>query len=532
VSRLPLFFTAIAALACATLPVSAESIADHYAIEQVPLPKGLDPQVGALAVTPGGKLVAAFHRGEVMTWDPAHRHWHPFAFGLHEPLGLIALNERQVLVMQRPELTRLTDTDGDGSADLYETVFDGFGISGNYHEFNFGPARDAKGDLYIGLNVASNGDKVEKELRGGFRHYGVTHEDMLERWKDAKGKVGRMYSVVPYRGWILKLDGSTGEMTPWACGLRSPNSLGFDAEGRLLVCDNQGDWLGSSKLHHIVEGGFHGHAASLVWRADWDGRNPLTVPVAELDRMRTREAMFFPQSILASSPTQPLLDTTGGKFGPYAGQMFVGEMNISRIMRVLPETVAGVTQGAGLPFYDKAGLTQGINRLAFAPDGSLYVGQTHLSWAGGEGIQRITWKGTVPMDVHGISITQAGFDLRFTKAADPATVTPAAFSIRRYYYEYHEAYGADTDDVTVIPVTAITPGKDGREWSLALDLKPGYVYEFTMKGIKAADGGELINTLLCYTINRLRDGTAPPPQIPGTAPKKPAKKKDEAKSQK
>lgn len=509
---------------CAVSPLRAASITDHYSIEKLPLPKGLDPQVGALGVTPSGKLMAAFHRGEVLTYDPEHQHWHPFAFGLHEPLGMLVLSEREILVMQRPELTRLTDTDGDGTADLYETVCDSFGISGNYHEFAFGPARDAKGDLYIGLNVASNGDKTEKEQRGEFRHLGVTLEEVLSDWKTAKGKIGRMYSAVPYRGWVLKIDGKTGAMTPWACGLRSPNSLGFDAEGRLFVCDNQGDWLGSSKAHHIVEGGFHGHPASLIWRDDWKLGNPLKVPVAELDKMRTREAMFFPQGIMANSPTQPLIDSTGGKFGPFANQLFVGEMNIARIMRLLPETVAGVTQGAVVTFWDKAGLTAGVNRFAFAPDGALYVGQTHLSWAGGEGIQKLTWKGTVPMDVHGISLSKDGFDLSFTKDADPATMKPESFKIRRYYYEYHEAYGADTDDVTAQTVTAIKPGKNGKEWSLTLDsLKPGYVYEFTFKGIKATDGGELINTLLCYTCNRLRDGSAPTPQIPGTGPKKPPK---------
>jgi glucose/arabinose dehydrogenase len=501
--------------------IHAASIADHYKIENIPLPAGLDPQVGALAVTPSGKLMAAFHRGEVLNYDPVHHHWHPFAFGLHEPLGMIAISDREVLVMQRPELTRLIDTDGDGTADVYETVYDDFGLSGNYHEFAFGPARDANGDLYIGLNVASNGDKIAKEIRGEFRHFGVTQDEIQTNWKEASGKIGRMYSVVPYRGWILKIDGKTGKMKPFASGLRSPNSLGFDAEGRLLVCDNQGDWLGSSKVHHIVEGGFYGHPASLVWGENWELGNPLKVPVAKLDQLRTREAIFLPHSILANSPSQPLLDTTAGKFGPYANQMFGGEMNISRIMRYLPETVAGVTQGAAIPFYDKNGLTAGINRLAFAPDGALYIGQTHLSWAGGEGIQKLTWKGTVPMDVHSISLTNNGFDLRFTKPVDPASITRQAFQIRCYSYEYHEAYGADTDDVTNVAVTAIKPGKDGTAWSLTLDsLKPGYVYEFTCTGIRGADGEELINTLVCYTCNRLRDGTAPAPQIPGTRPKK------------
>jgi hypothetical protein len=508
-SFLTLVSCALVAVSVAAAPLQAASITDHYTIEKLPLPKGLDPQVGALGVTPSGKLMAAFHRGEVLTYDPEHQHWHPFAFGLHEPLGMLVISDREVLVMQRPELTRLTDTDGDGTADLYETVFDGFGLSGNYHEFAFGPARDAKGDLFIGLNVASNGDKVEKEQRGEFKSFAVTLDEVLSDWKSAKNKIGRMYSAVPYRGWILKIDGKTGAMTPWACGVRSPNSLGFDANGDLYVCDNQGDWLGSSKLHRIVEGGFYGHAASLPWRKDWTLGNPLKVPVADLDKLRTREAMFFPQGIMANSPTQPLVDTTGGKFGPFANQLFVGEMNIARIMRLLPETVAGYAQGAVVTFFDKAGLTAGVNRFAFAPDGGLYVGQTHLSWAGGEGIQKITWKGTVPMDVLGFSLSKDGFDVRFTKPADPKTITPEAFSIRRYYYEYHEAYGADTDDLTKPVVTKITPGKDGKEWSLTLDsMKPGYVYEFTFKGVKS------------YTCNRLRDGSAPTPQIPGTAPKK------------
>jgi hypothetical protein len=360
-----------------------------------------------------------------------------------------------------------------------------------------------------------------KEVRGEFRHGALTLAETIQDWKEAKNKIGRMYSVVPYRGWILKIDPKTGKLTPWACGVRSPNSLGFDAEGRLLVCDNQGDWLGSSKVHVVTEGSFHGHPASLQWRAGWTQGNPLKVPVAELDKLRTREAIFFPQGIMANSPTQPLLDTTGGRFGPFANQVFVGEMNIARIMRVLPETVAGVAQGACLPFFDKAGLAQGVNRFAFDHDGAMYVGHTHLSWAGGEGLQRIVWNGKVPMDLHGMSLTKEGFALRFTKPVDPASAKPENFAFRRYYYEYHETYGADTSDLAKPAVTAIKANKDGTELALSLDdLRPGYVYELTMKGVKAADGAEVVNPLVCYTINRLRDGSAPAPQIPGTGPKK------------
>ena len=492
----------------------AASIVDHYEIETIPLPIGLDPQVGGLSVSPTGTLFACFHRGEVFTYNAEHKHWHQFAFGLHEPLGIIAVSDREILVMQRPELTRLIDSDGDGAADVFETVTDDFGISGNYHEFAFGPVKDKDGDLFIGLNVASNGDTILPEIRGEFRHFNVEQKDMTRDWKTTKEKVGRMYSVVPYRGWIMKIDGKTGAVSPWACGLRSPNSLGFDADGNLFVCDNQGDWLGSSKLFTIEKDKFYGHPASLVWRKDWTLGHPLNVPIAEIDKLRTRETMFFPQSIMANSPTQPLLDTTNGKFGPYANQLFVGEMNISRLLRLLPENVAGSWQGACLPFMDKNGLTNGNNRLAFDPkDGSLYIGHTHLSWAGGEGIQRLRWKGTMPMDIHGMTLTNKGFDIRFTKPLAAAT-TATSFDFKRYFYEYHEAYGSDRDDIAKINVSTSTLSADKTTISLTLDdLKPGYVYELNLKDVKAADGSEVINTLVCYTINRLRDGTPAPPQF-------------------
>ena len=87
-------------------------------------------------------------------------------------------------------LTRLTDTNGDGVADRYETVSDQFGLSGNYHEFAFGPVRDAKGNLYIGLNTASNGAGIREKLRGDY---------------NPLGRPGRMYACVPYRGWVIQI---------------------------------------------------------------------------------------------------------------------------------------------------------------------------------------------------------------------------------------------------------------------------------------------------------------------------------------
>ena len=73
-----------------------------------------------------------------------------------------------------------------------------------------------------------------------------------------------------------------GKTIPYASGFRTPNGLGFDLEGNLFVTDNQGDWVGTSKMHHVEKGKFYGHAASLFWQEGWEGR-PLSLSIEELD---------------------------------------------------------------------------------------------------------------------------------------------------------------------------------------------------------------------------------------------------------
>ncbi|WP_332369419.1 hypothetical protein [Spirosoma telluris] len=150
----------------------ADTISDYYEVETIPTPPGLVAETGGLSFLPDGRMAACFHRGEVMLYNPKTKTWKLFAEGLHDPLGVIAINNRELLVIQRPELTRLTDINGDGLADNYETVTDQFGMSGNYHEFAFGPVRDKKGNLYISLNTASNGAGIRDEVRGSMMDLG------------------------------------------------------------------------------------------------------------------------------------------------------------------------------------------------------------------------------------------------------------------------------------------------------------------------------------------------------------------------
>jgi hypothetical protein len=66
---------------------AADSACNYYRIENIPVPKGLLAEVGGMDFMPDGRLVASFHRGEVLTYQPAAREWKVFAEGLHDPLG-------------------------------------------------------------------------------------------------------------------------------------------------------------------------------------------------------------------------------------------------------------------------------------------------------------------------------------------------------------------------------------------------------------------------------------------------------------
>jgi len=479
------------------------NVSESYRVETVEMPKGLAAQVGGIDFLPDGRLVACFMRGEVMTYNLKTKEWKLFAEGLQLPLGILAVSNSEVLAMQLSNLIRIKDTDGDDHADLYENATSDFGISGNYHEFNYGPVRDKAGNLFFALNCASSGGGVRAVVRGELNKLG---RDGIDGHKE-------MFSVVPYRGWVMELT-PDGKLHPFASGFRSPNGLGFDLEGNLFVADNQSDWVPTSSLYHVRKDHFYGHPASLVWKKEWKNRDPFNAPITELDKMRTRAAVLFPQGIMANSPSQPLVDMTNGKFGPFSGQLFVGEINRDRILRVMLEKVGGEFQGACIPFIDGHGMRIANNRLAFAPDGSLWIGQISFGgWVGGEsGIQRIIFTGDTPMEVYTMSLTPKGFDLTFTEGVDTETaINPVNYNLRCYRYEYKKKdieEGVDVAtqvDVQAVPIISTNLSKDGRKVSLIMNgLKPGFIYELKLGDIKSAAGKLLGNKLICYTLNKLR----------------------------
>ncbi len=493
---------ALILLTATCMNLTAATWTDHFSFEKIPNPPGIDPQVGAMGSLKDGRIAVAFHRGEVMIYDPSSSSWSLFATGLHEPLGLLVEDDGSILVMQRPELTRLKDTDGDGAADEYQTVFDDFGMSGNYHEFAYGPAKDKDGYLYIVLGVASNGAPIRKEVRGNFLEIGqVDRAGMTEGsdWGKNSKLAGRMYSRVPYRGWVLKLSPDGSKMEPYASGFRSPNGIGFDASGHLLITDNQGDWRPTSPLYDVKKDGFYGHAASLPWTKGWDGRDPLKIGVTELDALQQPAAGYFPQGELANSPTMPQIIPAGAFPDEMAGKTLIGEMNQPNLIRVLDDEVDGTFQTGLVPMFDKSPLGIGNNRMAFGKDGSLYVGKTALSWPGSNGITRIKWDGKPFLSLDRIKALKTGFALRFTEPLDASTI--AKLSVKRHTYDYHQAYGSEKKDENNVKVNSANLSSDGKTLTLDLgELKEGYLHKLDMSGLRSKSGGEVFGDKAWYQV--------------------------------
>jgi hypothetical protein len=472
---------------------SAKGEGQHYKLITIPLEPDCVLEVGGLAFRPDGKLLACTRRGDVyLIHNPTAENLSDikmtkFATGLHEALGLYVETNNVVYVVQRPELTRLTDEDGDGVADKYQTVCDKWGVSGDYHEFAFGPARDKQGNFFITLNVGFGGGHQAK---------------------------------APWRGWCVKVS-PDGKLEPFAYGLRSPNGINFSPEGDLFYCDNQGEWVVTNKMHHVKQGKFFGHQAGLRWVKDspFAGKVPekvesnLRYDGVDKNGKQTDKypdlsppCIWFPYGRMGKSVTEPIWDTTKGKFGPFDGQCLVGDQTNSVVMRVALEKVNGEYQGACFPF--RAGLQCGVNRLCFAPDGSLFAGQTNRGWGslGGKpyGLQRLIYTGTVPFEVHHISLKKDGFSFTFTKPVDPASLGKKPVSVSSYTYLYESRYGGPEVDVRAEPSGEAKLSDDGKTLFVPVEaLRKGRVYDFRIDGVKTRDGEPILHAEAYYTLNEL-----------------------------
>jgi len=477
-----------------------------YRIENVTLPVELRGGITGVAFTPTNTLVVTTRYGEIWM-RRAEGTWHRFARGLNEPMGLVAESDRVVYVAHRPELLRAADTDGDGQAETFDALGGQWGISHNYHAFFFGLRRDRAGNFYGAVSLessAANPDLPRSNTpplaRRGERRPEVILQPTGHR------------SEIPWSGWAVRIT-AEGKFEPLASGFRQANGVGLSPEGEFFLAENQGDYKPSCGLLHIEAGDFHGHVASLKWEP---GFNPEGFTIEQAWRRHKSPAVVFPHGPMGVSNGEPVWDTTGGKFGPFEGQVFSGDYS-ALMIRASLEQVSGGWQGACFPFLgrnDTPGVVSGVKlasgatRAVFAPDGSLYLGASGGWGAGYDGLQRVVWDGRVTPEIRDLKLTDRGFRLTFTRPMEATTLSDAAnYDLNRFRFYYHHKYGSPWIDEARVTVSEVRPAADGMSAELVLnDLAPGFVYELSVPTLRTRDNEALANPLAYYTANRLHNG--------------------------
>ena len=429
-------------------------VPEGYSAESLPAPR--DPHGRAqlfeplgMAFAKNGALIVTTRTAGV--WKLHQEKWTQFAEGTIDAMSAIVMNDdaSEIVIGQKFEVTRLRDEDGDGRADVYQTLTDDFFVSHNYHEYLHGPVLGPDGDFYFALNLGHY-MSGKKDLEGSF-----------------KGGGAYMGTFGAFRGWALKVS-PEGKQSRVAAGLRSPAGIAFSPDGTLFYADNQGSFMGTSKLFELKKDAFYGYPASLI-NLPGVTRDSKSITWDETKDAREFATALFPHSRLSNSPGSPAWDTTKGGFGVFSGQMFVGDQTLSNFWRTIPKKGH---EAVSIPFG--SGFPSGVMRLCFAPDGSLYVGQTGRGWRSRGGQEaalvqvRHTGKNTEP-ELYDVIRTGSTYHFLFTK---PLAKAPQKVEVRSWHYQDSPKYGSPEHAKATVKVSDLVWDKaDPRVVSVTIEPK-------------------------------------------------------------
>lgn len=463
---------------------TGEEESKYYRLVDVPLPKELAIEAGSFEVLPDQQQLAiATRRGDIFLVDgvfdkhPKPR-FHRFAAGLDEIFGM-AYRDGSFHVTQQTEVTRITDVDGDGRADRFDTLSDAWGFR-NYHEFSFGSKPDREGNIWVALCLSES-----------------------------------YHSKVPFRGWCLKIT-RDGKTIPVCSGIRSPCGIGPNEHDVMFYAESQGPWNGSCSLKVLQPGGFMGHPISFNWYELAPELGPQPVEPnsnsrLEIERRRVKElvpyAVVFPYKRMGRSISGFMVDRTGGKFGPFANQIFIGDFSLGVVMRATTEQVNGVWQGACYPFRE--GFDTGLLAVQFTPDGNLIAGGTNRGWPvrgpKAYSVQRLDWTGMTPFEIKKIKAKPNGFEIAFTKPVDREIASDAkVYQLKTFTHIYQQGYGSPEVDQTTPTVTKAVVSDDAMVVALEVSGRvQGHVHDFHLPDMRSVDNEKLLHVNAYYTLNEI-----------------------------
>lgn len=324
--------------------------------------------------------------------------WQRIAAGFYQPLGLIVQND-QVIVLGRDQVTRLHDLNGDSETDFYECVTNDYPTDGG-HDFCTSLQADTSGQLY--WFTAS-------------RDFGMT-----------RFKAG-------------------GNPESLATGLRNSNGIGVSPDGKILLATVQeGTWTPASAIFEVSPGSYHG----LHGPREGHGTYGYDLPLS-----------FLPRGIDHSSGEMAFLPADD-RLGPLSGQI-VGTSfgNCSHYLVLREEETTGRRPNGGIALLPGE-FRSGASRLHFnASDGALYVAGTEgwQSYAVDNGsLQRLRFTGrSMPVPTT-FDTRSNGLILRFNVEIDPSSVVLDHVFCQQWNYLYSAGYGSPEYSVK-------EPGRQGHD---------------------------------------------------------------------
>ena len=386
-----------------------------FAVDTIALPEN-NPWRSWMRLTafdffPDGRAAVTTWNGDV--WivsgiddDLKNVRWKRFATGLFDPLGLRILRD-EVYVLERDQITRLRDLNGDGEADYYENFNNDAGVSPSYHAFAMDLQTDSAGNFYY----TRAGQRVEE--------------------------------TYPLNGGMVRVsaDGSRAELI--AHGLRAANGMSIGPHDEITCSDNQGNWIPSSRINLIKPGGFYGYVPHAHGRATHSFEPPLC---------------WIPMALDNSSGGQVWV--TSDKWpGELKNHLLHTSYGMASLFGVLWETIDGVPQGGVVKFPLR--FESGIQRARFNPrDGQLYV--VGLKGWQTKGIkdgafQRVRFTGKplhMPNELH---VRRDGIEVGFSDSLDRASAEDLQnYNVEQWNYRWTEKYGSDDFSVA-------HPEKKGRD---------------------------------------------------------------------
>ncbi|MCF6376585.1 DUF1080 domain-containing protein [Nocardioides KLBMP 9356] len=400
------------------------------------------------------------------------------ASGLKEPQGIKVVDGR-IYVSEKTGLIELLDADSDGVYEGHDDIAT-YPFDGNFHEFGFGMLYDEATDqFHLNLSVSINLGGATTVPQGSYN-----------------------------RGTHITVDRQDGTIDYVAGGLRTPHGMGWGPDGEIFVTDNQGGWLPANKLIEIKPGEFYNH-----YTTEPDG-----TPGRFDDQPVTKPVLWMPQNEIANSPSTPIVVEEG----PYAGQLFIGDVTYGGLQRADLEEVGGAKQGA--VFRMTQGLEAGVSRVLAGPDGSLIVGGLGAGGNWGQtgklryGLQKLDLSGDTPFDMASMDVVEGGFEIEYTKPLSAETLADLAskYRLEQWHYRATSQYGGPKLDEETLEVTEAVASADHKTVTLKVDgMKPDRVVHLRSPRPFAAESGETLwSTEAWYTLNTYPGYVEPEPQAP------------------